>query len=138
MDVGSIPTISTLRSLVITRELRSGTATLFTFLILRFQSEECPHRSPKGEGGLSFYDRILLMYYVYILKLKNNTFYTGFSSNLKNRINEHLKGNISQTKNLRPFNLVFYSAFKSKIKALNFEKYLKTSSGFAFRNKRLI
>lgn len=78
------------------------------------------------------------MYYVYLVRLKNNTYYTGYSSNLKKRIEEHHKGNIPQTKNLRPVKLIFYAAFSSKKKALGFEKYLKTSSGFAFRNKRLI
>lgn len=78
------------------------------------------------------------MYYVYILELKNKTKYTGFSSNLKNRIKDHINGNVSQTKNLRPLELIFYTAFKNKLKTLNFEKYLKTPSGFAFRNKRLI
>jgi putative endonuclease len=78
------------------------------------------------------------MYYVYILKLRNNTYYTGFSSNLKGRIREHQKGSINHTKNLRPVELVFYAAFNSKKGALKFEKYLKTSSGFAFRSKRLI
>ena len=78
------------------------------------------------------------MYYVYILRLRNGTFYTGFSSNLKKRIKEHLEGRVAQTKDLRPLRLVFYSAFASKKKALHFEKYLKSSSGFAFRNKRLI
>jgi putative endonuclease len=78
------------------------------------------------------------MYYVYILQLRDDTFYTGFSSNLKNRFNAHQKGDISQTKNLMPLKLIFYAAFTSRIKALHFEKYLKTNSGFAFRNKRLI
>ncbi|HVT01199.1 MAG TPA: GIY-YIG nuclease family protein [Patescibacteria group bacterium] len=78
------------------------------------------------------------MYYVYILKLKDKTYYHGFSSNLKQRINEHEKGYVAQTKNMRPFELIYYSGFKSKIKALDFEKYLKTNSGFAFRNKRLV
>lgn len=78
------------------------------------------------------------MYYVYILKLKNNQHYTGFSADLKKRITDHQKGLVTQTKNQLPLKLVFYAAFESKIKALNFEKYLKTNSGFAFRNKRLI
>lgn len=78
------------------------------------------------------------MYYVYLLELRNKTKYAGFSSNLKNRIKDHINGNVSQTKNLRPIKLIFYSAFESKLNALNFEKYLKTPSGFAFRNKRLI
>ena len=78
------------------------------------------------------------MHYVYILKLKDKTFYTGYSSDLKQRINTHQKGEVTQTKNLRPIKLAFYAVFESKSKALPFEKYLKTTSGWAFRNKRLI
>lgn len=80
----------------------------------------------------------IFVYYVYILKVKGDTYYIGYSSDLKQRIREHEGGNVSQTKNLRPLRLVFYSAFESKLRALNFEKYLKTNSGFAFRNKRLV
>ncbi|MDO8498132.1 MAG: GIY-YIG nuclease family protein [bacterium] len=78
------------------------------------------------------------MYYVYILLLKNKTYYTGFSADLRERYKNHQGGNVSRTKNLRPLQLVYYSAFNSKLKALHFESYLKTPSGFAFRNKRLI
>ena len=49
-----------------------------------------------------------------------------------------MEGSVESTKNLRPVKLVYYSAFSSQKKATDFEKYLKTSSGFAFRNKRLI
>ncbi|MBM3209540.1 GIY-YIG nuclease family protein [Candidatus Shapirobacteria bacterium] len=78
------------------------------------------------------------MYYVYILKLINNTFYTGYSANLRQRIKEHTEGKIVWTRKLIPLKLVFYAAFSSKKRALDFEKYLKSFSGFAFRNKRLI
>lgn len=78
------------------------------------------------------------MHYVYILHLRDNTYYHGYSDNLKERIKNHQSGTVVSTKNLRPFTLVFYAAFSSKKKALDFEKYLKTHSGFAFRNKRLI
>lgn len=78
------------------------------------------------------------MYYVYILKLSNDRLYTGFSTNLKNRLKDHIKGKIISTKYMRPLKLVFYAGFISKKKATAFEKYLKTMSGFAFRNKRLI
>ena len=37
-----------------------------------------------------------------------------------------------------PNHLVWYGAFLDKNKALVFEKYLKSSSGFAFRNKHLV
>ncbi|MBI2007358.1 MAG: GIY-YIG nuclease family protein [Candidatus Blackburnbacteria bacterium] len=78
------------------------------------------------------------MHYVYILQLKDKSYYHGSAADLKNRIKDHQGSNVSSTKNLRPFKLVFYAAFDSKIKALQFEKYLKTTSGWAFRNKRLI
>ncbi|OGM87309.1 excinuclease ABC subunit C [Candidatus Woesebacteria bacterium RIFOXYD1_FULL_41_28] len=78
------------------------------------------------------------MYYCYILKLSNGKLYIGYSSNLKQRINEHSHGEVATTKNFRPLKLIYYSAFKSKVKAIKFERYLKTNSGFAFRNKRLI
>jgi putative endonuclease len=79
-----------------------------------------------------------VVYYVYILQLRDKTCYHGSSDNLKQRVKDHKYGLVESTKNLRPFKLVYYAAFDTKSLALNFEKYLKTSSGFAFRNKRLI
>jgi len=78
------------------------------------------------------------VHYTYIIKLKDKSYYHGSSDDLKQRLKEHKSGGVSSTKNLRPFALVFYAAFFSKKKALDFERYLKSSSGFAFRNKRLI
>lgn len=37
-----------------------------------------------------------------------------------------------------PYELVWYSVFLEKTKALEFEKYLKHGSGHAFTNKHLI
>jgi len=42
------------------------------------------------------------------------------------------------TKKFRPVELFYYSAFKTKVNAVEFEKYRKTGSGITFRNKRLI
>ena len=78
------------------------------------------------------------MYYVYILKLNNGSYYVGFSDNLKQRISEHKRGIVKTTQKLLPATLVHYSAFKNRFKALKFERYLKEGSGFAFRNKHLI
>lgn len=78
------------------------------------------------------------MYYAYILQLKDLPYYHGYSDDLKERIKDHQSGIVESTKNLRSVKLVFYAAFSTKKKALDFESYLKTSSGFAFRNKRLI
>ncbi len=78
------------------------------------------------------------MDYCYILELSNKKLYIGYSSDLKHRVKEHVKGEVFTTKNFRPLKLIYYSAFTSKIKAIEFERYIKTNSGFAFRNKRLI
>jgi len=78
------------------------------------------------------------MFYCYILKLHDESYYIGYSSDLKERIKAHREGSVESTRNLRPIELVYYSAFSSQKKAADFEKYLKSSSGFAFRNKRLV
>lgn len=78
------------------------------------------------------------MHYVYILKCNNNTYYTGCTSNLKNRIERHNKGQVHYTKDKLPVTLITYTAFADKYKAYEFEKYLKSGSGIAFRNKRFI
>jgi len=78
------------------------------------------------------------VYYAYILKLSNSSFYTGVTDNLVKRVKAHNKGDVPHTRKFRPVQLIQYSAFKTKQKALEFEKYLKSGSGIAFRNKRLV
>lgn len=78
------------------------------------------------------------MYFVYILQCSDSSYYTGCTSNLKNRIERHNKGQVHYTKDKLPVKLITYTAFSDKYKAYEFEKYLKSGSGIAFRNKRLI
>lgn len=79
------------------------------------------------------------MYYVYILQSKKDkTFYTGFTEDLKKRIKYHNWREATYSKSKAPFELIWFCAFKDKKKALDFEKYLKQGSGFAFARKRLI
>ncbi len=78
------------------------------------------------------------MYYTYILKLSNNDYYSGSTKDLGSRLEKHQTGAVPHTSKFRPVELVWYSAFESKEKAAEFEKYLKSSSGKAFRNKHLI
>jgi len=65
-------------------------------------------------------------------------YYVGFSEELKSRFNKHKNGEVPHTSKFRPLNLAWFSCFKNKDKAAKFEKYLKSSSGKAFRNKHLI
>ncbi len=71
------------------------------------------------------------MFYTYVLySLKNKRLYTGYTDDLKQRINEHNKGiggNYS-SKN-RPFKLIFYEAFLSKEDASKQEKFYKSGYG---------
>jgi predicted GIY-YIG superfamily endonuclease len=78
------------------------------------------------------------MWFVYLLKCRDNTYYTGCTNNVYKRFERHTKGYVQYTKSKRPLELVSYVAFNDKYKAYNFEKYLKSGSGTAFRNKRLI
>ena len=74
------------------------------------------------------------MHYVYNLKCSNG-FYTGCTSNLKERIIRHQKGQVPATVKRLPVELISYFAFKDKYVAYNFEKYLKSGSGRAFIKK---
>lgn len=80
------------------------------------------------------------MFFVYIIQSINfpKQFYTGFTENISGRIYDHNNGKSTHTKKYKPWRLIYYSAFENKKIALQFETYLKTASGIAFRNKRLI
>lgn len=78
------------------------------------------------------------MYYVYILQSqKDKSFYAGYSENLKQRLKDHEWRSPKYSSSKAPFTLVWYCEFRDKKKALDFEKYLKSGSGFAFARKRL-
>jgi len=79
------------------------------------------------------------MYFVYILKsLKDSSYYTGFTTDVEARLKKHNSGLVEYTSTRRPFELVWYCCFEDKLKALHFEKYLKSGSGFALARKRLV
>lgn len=75
---------------------------------------------------------------VYILKLRNGRYYTGRTDNIKRRISEHKRGDVNSTRKYLPSKLVTIISFSKKDHAINFEKYLKTGSGLAFRNKHFV
>ena len=77
------------------------------------------------------------MYYVYLLECKDGP-YTGCTSDLKDRMPRHHKGQVPATANRRPLELEAYFAFKVKYVAFEFEKYLKSGSGRAFMKKHVI
>ena len=78
------------------------------------------------------------MYYVYILRSESDEKYIGTTQDLKNRLSEHNSGQTKTTKNNGTYTIIWYCAFSHKSRAYEFEKYLKSSSGYAFTNKHLI
>ena len=79
------------------------------------------------------------MHYVYHIQSLSqpDKHYTGFSSDLKQRIKSHNEGSCDYTRTNRPWKLIWYSAFEDEQKARSFEKYLNSGSGHAFAQKRL-
>jgi len=79
------------------------------------------------------------MYYTYILKSKkDDSKYIGSTTDLSKRLKEHNYGKSTYTDSKKPYILIWYCAFIEKEKAYNFEKYLKSSSGYAFSKKHLL
>ena len=67
-----------------------------------------------------------IMYYVYILQGKrDNSIYVGYTPDLRKRVQEHTKGHVLSTKNIRPIELVYYEAYKAKSDAIKREQALK-------------
>ena len=76
-----------------------------------------------------------MAHYVYILGNEKGNCYTGQTSNLKVRLCEHNRGNVTATKSGIPWNFNWFCAFKNKKKAILFKKYLKSGSGRSFRKR---
>jgi predicted GIY-YIG superfamily endonuclease len=79
------------------------------------------------------------MYYVYLIKSVSfpDQTYVGYTTDLNERLQKHNQHSSLHTKKYAPWILVSYIAFDSKQKALDFEKYIKVGSGYAFAKKRL-
>lgn len=70
------------------------------------------------------------MYYVYILFSESDRqLYTGFSTDLKKRLQKHTDGLVKATKHRRPLKLIYYEAYSEETDARRRELYLKGGSG---------
>jgi len=65
------------------------------------------------------------MYYVYILQDENNKIYTGYSSDLRNRLKSHLQGTTKTTSHFTNPRLIYYEAYFSEELARSRENKLK-------------
>tara|TARA_R110000803_G_scaffold20849_5_gene53176 strand:- start:370 stop:636 length:267 start_codon:yes stop_codon:yes gene_type:complete len=70
-------------------------------------------------------------YYVYIVKCADGTLYTGFTTNIERRINEHnysIKKAAKYTRSRRPVSLVHNEEYKTMSEALKREHAIKKLS----------
>ncbi|MCD0474582.1 GIY-YIG nuclease family protein [Flavobacterium sp. EDS] len=77
------------------------------------------------------------LYYVYILKCSDNSYYIGITNNINRRLNKHKFGlNLNcYTHNKRPIELVFCTEFNDVNQAIAFEKQIK---GWSRKKKEAI
>lgn len=69
------------------------------------------------------------MYTVYVLyNFKDKNFYTGYTTNITRRINEHIRGKVTSTHKRNKI-LIFYEVFLDSRDARRREKYFKTTKG---------
>ncbi len=69
------------------------------------------------------------MNYVYIIKCKDNSLYTGWTNNLERRFKAHTEGKGAKyTRGRGPLELVYFEEFEDKIEAMKREYEIKKMS----------
>ena len=92
----------------------------------------------RAQTRLTFLSYNRKMFYVYVLRsLKDNQFYTGYTSALRKRVKEHFSGESFATKTRLPFEIIYYEAHRNKKGALSRERFLKTGWGRNYLKKIL-
>jgi predicted GIY-YIG superfamily endonuclease len=76
-------------------------------------------------------------HYVYILvsEIEPSHHYTGLTDDLETRLRAHNAGQVAHTSKHKPWRIETAVAFRSREKAAQFERYLKSHSGRAFAVK---
>jgi putative endonuclease len=79
------------------------------------------------------------MYYAYLLECQDDkSWYIGYSSDLRKRIQDHLSGNGCRTTSTKKnWKLIYFEAYLNKQDALGREKFLKSGGGRRYLEKQL-
>jgi len=64
-----------------------------------------------------------------MFSLRDKNFYTGFTTNLKQRLQQHARGEVKSTKNRLPLKLIHYEYFINEEDAKAREEFLKSGYG---------
>jgi len=72
------------------------------------------------------YYNLSTMYYIYILLCRDNSLYTGFTTDIKQRIKEHKEGKGSKyVRSKLPVKLIYSQKYRTKSEALKREMQIK-------------
>ena len=71
-----------------------------------------------------------MMYYVYVLRSEvDGRLYKGMTNDVKRRIKEHNSGKHKSTGPYKPWMLVYYEEYSSRVEARKRECFLKSGQG---------
>ncbi|WP_422105598.1 GIY-YIG nuclease family protein [Winogradskyella sp.] len=74
------------------------------------------------------------MFYVYVLYSSDfERYYVGISTNIQRRLKGHNSAKVISTKAFRPWAIVHFESFPTRIEARHREKYLKSAAGRRWR-----
>lgn len=77
-------------------------------------------------------------FYVYVLRsIDFERNYIGFTKDINIRLKQHNSGKTKSTKPYKPWKLLFFETYSSKIEAIKREKFLKTGKGREYIKKYL-
>ena len=77
-------------------------------------------------------------FFTYVLRSKTDgRFYTGFTSDLEKRFNDHNSGKVFSTKRRIPLEIVYFEFCLNIDDAIHREKYFKTTYGKRYIKNRI-
>ena len=71
------------------------------------------------------------------MRESDNLFYTGYTKNMDNKINEHEAGKVKSTADRRPLNLIYWKGCLNLQDVTRRENYLKSGNGKMYLRNRL-
>lgn len=79
-----------------------------------------------------------MFHFVYVLESKiDNSWYIGYTTDVARRLIDHNTSKNISTKAKKPWQILYFEAYRDKRDALGREKFLKSGSGHTFLKKQL-
>lgn len=82
--------------------------------------------------------KLLLMHYVYVLlSIVDHKLYTGYTNDLKQRLEKHNAGKVRATHHRKPLKIIYYEAYLDEYDARTREHFFKSGWGRNYIQKNL-